>query len=38
MNKILQGTGLTAEDLDNDPEMIRTPKYSTFDYADLVKA
>ena len=36
MKKIPQGTVITYEDLENDPETIRTKKLSTFDDADLV--
>ena len=36
MKKISQGTVITYEDLENDPETIRTKKLSTFDDADLL--
>ena len=38
MKKIRQGTGLTAEDLENDPEAMRTKKLTTFNDDDLEKA
>ena len=38
MTGILQGTGLTAEDLENDPKKIGTKKLTTFDVAYLTKA
>ena len=37
MTKILQGTGLTSEYLQNDPEATRTKKLMTFDDVDLEK-
>ena len=38
ITEILQGTGLTAECLENDPEAIRNKKLTTLDNADIAKA
>ena len=38
MTEIFQVTGHTYEDLENDPEAIRTKRLTTFNDADLVKA
>ena len=37
MTEILQWTGLTSEDLGNDPEAIRTKELTTLNDADLSK-
>ena len=37
MTEILQGTDITAEDLENDPEAIRTKKLTTFNDSYFTK-